>query len=158
MSLPLIILGVVAGASFGWWMRGRQSQRATPEDPEVMKMRAHLAPQLHAAYRNRRGELLEVLVDEVLIDAEEGFYTDSLVWRRQYLANPTAENKSKVDLYFNALRKLHYGWELNHPNLKDLVERIGNIREAMFIVAYGSAAEVRALVADARGGGWGKTS
>jgi len=122
-----------------------------------MKARAHLAPQLHAAYRRRRTELLGVLVEPILVETEEMFYADSLVWRRQYEAKPTAENKSKCEFHLDNLRKLHSGWELNHPGLKDLIEQIGNIREALFIVEHGTSDDVRRLMADAKAYGWGST-
>ncbi len=159
MNLPSTVFALIVAALLGWWTRGRFSSRVrdAAEDPEVMKTRVHLAVQLHAAYGRRRAELLGVLVEPILVETEEMFYADSLVWRRQYEANPTAENKSKCDFHLDNLRKLHSGWELNHPGLKELIEQIGNIREALFVVAYGTSNGVQRLIADAKAHGRGST-
>jgi hypothetical protein len=153
----LIAVLVAAGATFFWLqLRPARPLAAVPvEDAETMLTRASMVPQLYAAYARLRARLLEKLVDGGLVEVEERFYADSLVWRRQYLANPSPGNKEKCDFHFNNLRELHAGWECNHPELKELNERVGNCREALFILEHGTRDQVRSLLADAKTHGWG---
>lgn len=158
LGVRLLTAALIAvGATFFWvQLRSPRSLPAAPlEDEEIMRIRASMLPQLYAGYTRLRAELLEKLVDVELVEGEEFFSEGLLVSRRQYLANPNSENEAKCDSRFSALRKLHAAWEENTPGLKELNEKIGNCRECLFILQYGTAGEIRNLLADAKARGWG---
>jgi hypothetical protein len=154
--LSIIIIAVAAVAGIYWCLQGR-SQNAV-EDPEIMRIRATQGPQLHAAYAKRRAELLETLKEPLLVETEEALFNESVVWRRQLQANTSPENIEKCKFHIDNLRHLHASWELEHPELKELHEEIGNIREALFILEYGTPVEIRKLMANAKALGSGADS
>jgi DNA mismatch repair ATPase MutS len=154
LSTIVFATGVLVGVY--WWVRHRS--RTAVEDPEIMRIRATLAAEAHAAYSKRRVELLAILKEPLLVDTEEALFSESLVWRRQLRANASSENEEKCKFHFNNLQQLHASWEFEHPELKALHEHIGNIREALFILEYGTPGEIQKLIADAQELGWGTDS
>lgn len=147
MSLSLTVLfAVIVVAGVYWWLRSRS--RSEVEDQEVMRIRATVGPQIHAAYARHRAEILKILKEPLLVEVEEELFNESVVWRRQFRANCTSENEKKMKDCFNNLQNLHSAWELEQPELKNLHEKVGNLREALFIVEYGTPEEVRKVMAD----------
>lgn len=147
----IIVFAVTVLVGVYWWVR-RQSP--VIEDREIMRIRATLAPQAHAAYARRRAELLGVLKEPLLVETEEALFTESLVWRRQFRANPSSKNEEKCKSYFNNLQRLHASWELEHPELEKLHWHIGDIREALFLLEHGTPEEIRKMIRDAKALGW----
>ncbi|HVB57072.1 MAG TPA: hypothetical protein VNE63_11670 [Candidatus Acidoferrales bacterium] len=123
-----------------------------------MRIRATLAPRAHAAYARLRGELLDALKEPVLIETEEALFSESVVWRCQFRANPSPENEEKCKFHFNNLQQLHASWELNQPELRKLHERLGNLRETLFILEHGTPEEIRKMMGDAKALGWAADS
>jgi hypothetical protein len=150
-TLSIAAFAVVVLVAAYWWSR-RQSH--VVEDPEIMRIRATLAPRMHAAYVRHRAKLLDIIKEPLVVDTEESLFSESVVWRRQFRANPTSENKEKHKFNFNNLKQLHADLELDHPELKELNERIGNVREAIFILEHGTPQEIRKLLGDAKALGW----
>ncbi len=149
MSLLLTLLVAAAALAGVYWWLHRRLQSAV-EAPEVMRTRATQVPQLYAAYAKRKAELLEILREPLLVETEEALFNESVVWRRQARASASPENVEKCKFHIDNLHQLHASWELEHPELRELHERIGNIREALFILEYETPAEVRRLMADAK--------
>jgi hypothetical protein len=102
----LIAVLLAAGATF-FWMQLLSRRRLPPvvgEDSEIMGVKASLLPQFYAAYTRLKADLLDKLGENVLVETEEALYAESLVWRRQYQANPNPDNKAKWALFI-----LEYG-------------------------------------------------
>lgn len=148
MTTPLLI-AIAALASAGAYWAFRPRSRVI-EDPEITRIRATVAPQMHAACVRYRAKFLEIIKEPSVVDTEESLFNESVVWRRQFRANPTPENEDKCKSHFAILEQLHKDLEFNHPELVELYERVGNVREALFILENGTPEEVRKLMADAK--------
>jgi hypothetical protein len=146
----LVVIWVAALAAIALYGWSRWRIKKATEDTEIMRIRAFQVPQIYAAYARCRAELLETLKEPLLIEVEEQLFNESLVSRREWRANPNSTNEEKRDFHLSNLRDLHAKWELNHPELTGVHEQIGNIREALFILQYGTAEEVRNLMSDAK--------
>ncbi len=154
-TLSIIVFAAVVLVGAYWWFRHRSH---AIEDPEIMRIRATLGPQAHAAYARRRAEILGVLKEPLLVETEEALFSESLGWRRQFRANPSSKNEEKCKVHFNNLQRLHASWELEHPELEKLHRHIGNIREAIFILEHGTPEEIRKMMGDAEALGWAADS
>lgn len=97
-----------------------------------------------------RAKFLEIIKEPLVVDTEESLFNESVVWRRQFRANPTPENEDEYKSHFAILEQLHKDLEFNHPELVELYERVGDVREALFILENGTPEEVRRLMADAK--------
>jgi hypothetical protein len=146
-TLYIVVIAALALTGV-YWLSSIRSRET--EDPEIMRIRATHTPQLHAAYVKHKAELLDIIKEPLVVDTEESLFSESIVWRQQFRANPTAENEEKCKSHFALLQQLHKDLELNHPELAELHERIGNVREALFILEHGTAGEVRKLMTDVR--------
>lgn len=118
-----------------------------------MRRRTAHATLLHLAHARLRTEWLAILKVEILIDSEEGLYAVNVACRRQYNAMPTEENRKRCEFNFQNVRELHKRWEKGHDDsraLKKLHEDIGDIREALFLLDYGTTKEALDLMNNKR--------
>lgn len=153
-ALLIIVFATIVLVGAYWWSH-RQSHEA--EAPEIMRVRATITPKMYAAYAKHRAELLDIIKEPLVVDTEESIFGESIVCRRQLRAQPTSESEEKCKSQFAILQHLHTELELNHPEhpeLKELHERIGNVREAIFILEHGTPQEIRKLLGDAKALGW----
>lgn len=154
-ALAFLLAAVVCLWAWDYYSR-RRSSALTSDDLETMRIRASLIPPSYAAYGKLRAELIDKLHESVYVDGEESLYWESLIWRRIYKSNPSPHNKAQCEFHFNNLARLHAEWELNTPELMVLNKRMGDCREFLFIIQYGTPEEIRKVMTDAKGMGWGK--
>lgn len=155
-TISIIVFAAVVVLLGAYWWSRRQSH-AAEDDSEIMLIRATLTPRMYAAYAKHRAELLNIIKEPLVVDTEESIFSDSVVCRRQLRAQPTSENEEKCKSEFAILQQLHTELEFNHPEhpeLKEVHERIGNVREAIFILEHGTPREIRKLLGDAKALGW----
>jgi hypothetical protein len=153
--LAFLLAAVVCLWASTYYSR-RRSSALTSDDLETMRIRASLIPPSYAGYGKLRAEMIDKLHESVYVDAEESLYWESLIWRRMYRSNPNPDNKAQCEFHFDKLAHLHAQWQLNTPELEGLNKRMRDCRECLFILQYGTPEEVRKVIADAKGMGWGK--